>query len=154
MRTTRSPARRLVAVLLLSLVAALAPVAGSLTAEAVPATAAASVGQDVAPAEAPRPALLGRSAHDGPVAPDATGHPGPALDLLVLDAAGLPHEAPGRVDDRTTAAAPEPGTGADIGSRGPRGPDRTTPPVAAARDSPAPPPCPGPDRGARRRGSL
>lgn len=118
-RTTRSPARRLVAVLLLSLVAALAPVAGSLTAEAVPATAAASVGQDVAPAEAPRPALLGRSAHDGPVAPDATGHPGPALDLLVLDAAGLPHDAPGPVDDRTTTAAPEPGIGADIGSRGP-----------------------------------
>jgi hypothetical protein len=118
-RTTRSPARRLVAVLLLSLVAALAPIAGSLTAEAVPATAAASVGQDVAPAEAPRPALLGRSAHDGPVAPDATGHPGPALDVLVLDAAWLGHGAPAPAEDWTTTAAPEPGSGADIGSRGP-----------------------------------
>lgn len=119
MRPTRSPARRLVAVLLLSLVAALAPVAGSLTAGAAPATAAAAAGQDVAPAEASRPALLGRSASDGPVAPDATGHPGPALDVLVLDAAGLPHDAPAPADDRTTAAAPEPGTGADFGSRGP-----------------------------------
>ncbi|ALE73967.1 hypothetical protein AD006_22400 [Pseudonocardia sp. EC080610-09] len=83
---TRTPARRLAAVLLLSLVAVLAPVAGPATAWADPVPA--SVGSDAAPAAAgPQSALATRPVPGGPLpADDAAppGPPGPALDALVL----------------------------------------------------------------------
>ncbi|WP_145982628.1 MULTISPECIES: hypothetical protein [unclassified Pseudonocardia] len=86
MSPTRTPARRLAAVLLLSLVAVLAPVAGPATAWADPVPA--SVGSDAAPAAAgPQSALATRPVPGGPLpADDAAppGPPGPALDALVL----------------------------------------------------------------------
>ncbi|MEU6696928.1 hypothetical protein [Pseudonocardia sp. NPDC046786] len=120
MSPTRTPARRVVAVLLLSLFAVLAPVAGPTVAE--PAPAPTTVHSEFAPsASAPQSALPGRAAPGGPgSAPDDStvhGHPGPALDALVL---ALPEvAADGATPDRDPTTGPEPGHRTPADPRGP-----------------------------------
>lgn len=121
MTATRTPARRLVAVLLLSLVAVLAPIAGPPTAEASPAASAAD---DVVPAVAgPPSALPGRQAPLGPVLDDRTtpaGHPGPALDTLLLAPPEAPATGPAGTAVAVSATAGlDPGHGSPADPRGP-----------------------------------
>jgi hypothetical protein len=114
---TRTPARRLVAVLLLSLVALLAPVAGSATAaEATPASA----GNEWAPAVSVQPsALPGRLAPAGALADDGT-HPGPVLDALLLAPPDAPVTGPaGTAVDHSATAGLDPGHGSPADLRGP-----------------------------------
>jgi hypothetical protein len=113
---TRTPARRLVAVLLLSLVALLVPVAGSATAEATPAAA----GNEWAQAVSVQPsALPGRLAPAGALSDDGT-HPGPVLDALLLAPPEAPVTGPaGTAVDRSATAGLDPGHGSPADLRGP-----------------------------------
>ncbi|ANY08641.1 hypothetical protein [Pseudonocardia sp. HH130630-07] len=117
MSPTRTPARRLAAVLLLVLVAVLAPVVGNAVAAAAPAPARA--GDDPAPAAAPQVALPVRpaagSAAATPTGDDGPpGHPGPELTTVL--AAPVPGPAPAR---RVGATGAHPGHGGTADPRGP-----------------------------------
>jgi len=118
---TRTPARRLVAVLLLSLVAVLALVAGAATAEATPE--GGSVGNDVALAvAAPQSTLLGRLTPTGLPSDGTTpaGHPGPVLDTLLLAPPEAPVTGPaGTVVDLSATTGLDPGHGSLADPRGP-----------------------------------
>lgn len=120
MSPTRTPARRLGAVLLLSLFAVLAPVAGPSVAEAV--AVPTTLHSEFAPsASAPQSALPGRATPGGPgPVPDDTtghGHPGPALDALVLAPPEIAVAA--APADRDPTAGPDPGHRAPVAPRGP-----------------------------------
>jgi hypothetical protein len=118
---TGAPARRLVAVLLASLVAVLAVVAGPVTAEATPERV--SVGNDGAPVIAgPHATHHGRFVPAGLPGDGTTpaGHPGPVLDTLLL----APPDAPaaggaGAAADRGAAAVIGPGHSCPADPRGP-----------------------------------
>ena len=119
---TRTSARRLVTVLLLSLVAVLAPVAGPATAGAAPVLA--SVGDDVVPSvSGPQSALPGRVAPGGPVPDDGgtpAGHPGPLLDALLLALPEVPATGPaGTAVEAGATAGLDPGHGSPTDARGP-----------------------------------
>ncbi|BBG02902.1 MULTISPECIES: hypothetical protein [Pseudonocardia] len=120
MSPTRTPARRIVAVLLLSLFAVLAPVAGPAVADTPPVPT--TLHSEFAPsASAPQSALPGRAAPGGPgSAPDdatAHGHPGPALDALVLALPEVGGDTPDT--DRDPTGGPEPGHRTPADPRGP-----------------------------------
>ncbi|MBP2369147.1 hypothetical protein [Pseudonocardia parietis] len=122
MRPTRTLAPRLVAVLLLSLVAVLAPVAGPAAAEATQVPA--SVGNDGTPwAAGPQSALPGRLLPGGFLTGGGdipAGHPGPALDALLLALPAVPATGPsGATVDRSATAGLDPGHGSPTDPRGP-----------------------------------
>lgn len=122
MSSTAALARHLVAVLLVSLVAVFALVAGSATAGATPGWV--SVGDDVAPVAAgPQSALPGRLVPSGPLSGDGVtpaGHPGPVLEVLLLAPPAVAVAGPaGTVGDHSATTGLDPGHGSRTDPRGP-----------------------------------
>lgn len=119
---TRTLAPRLVAVLLLSLVAVLVPVVGPAAAHAAPVPA--SVGHDTGPTvTGPQSALPGRLLPGGALPGDGdapAGHPGPVLDTLLPALPGVPATGPADTAvDRSATAGLDPGRGSPGDPRGP-----------------------------------